>query len=341
MSQQVRWRTESVALLLAVGIAVGAVGQVQSPPLTLVPVDLPYVQSGSELDDGDAVVSGTIRLQDHCQPCGASLLHNEQYVVWVPHGATRLSIIAEPASRGGMLVEMFVRAGVPVGEDAGYIYCTHTAQRSDEESRLEIGLDSYPALTSGFYYVAVAGETGFDVEFRIRGAIAFERLPSSAHDLDPYLPLAETDVSTAPDDAFVVAIPANWSLRSFEESGENAVVAVYGPEACSDKVFCPEIEIARFPLSNVGGSLDDAFDAMLGTLQSNGFSPVAYRGVELDGVPGQGAWLQRMLPWPTNLQFVALIQGDKLWVLQIVFPMTPLATQYADAFDRVLNSWRP
>jgi hypothetical protein len=327
----------SLALWLVLGMV--AVGQMQTPSLRLVPTELVFIEAG-EQETLEEVASSLVDLSDYCADCGDSILHPEQYAVWIPHGGIGLVLELQARGSSNADIDLFVRAGSPVEEDPEQIYCTHASMGLSGQERVEIRRSSRPSLESGFYYVAIGGVPGAAVSFTLRGAIEVEKRPESLQDLDPFVPTEACEAYEAPDGSFRIDYPANWapSVLGTDEQDDTLIVG-FLPTDCDPDDICPTMEIARFPVQSGSSTLDQAFARMVVTLEGQGYAATAFRILELDGIPARGGWMQRMLPSPSNLQFVTLIDGPYLWIAEIAFPLTPLLAPYADAFDRVLDSW--
>lgn len=323
-------------LLLALGNALRVQSGQEAERLTLHPLAVPFAING-EQRDAATLITDVVDLTEICLPCGGEILGPTQYVVWIPRSAVGLRLSLSCVTPPGLDLDLFVRASVPVMEDADNIYFSYASQGPGGEEALWIQPSDWPGLTSGLYYVAVSGVPGYRAEYTLSGEIVLAEAPASPQELDAAAPASLTERYADSTMGFAINYPGNW--RPPEESAEASTAVVFTPLDCGDHGACPSLEVAWFPHEG-----DELLDAILGRMIDSieselGYRAVAVRELALNDIPARGAWLQCSVPRPMNLMFALLVHQERLWIVKYLFPFTPLFDVYSEAFDAFLDSW--
>lgn len=160
-----------LGLLLVIIGGLGLLAQ-EVGPEQVIPIELPLLLVG---DEGPlpVLVQGEITLSTTCDYC---YLHTVQYKVIVPQGAVRLVIELSNTSDPEGDLDLAIREGEAVSEDADAYYYTYRTYESGGEEQLDLPEEGDSPLSPGEYYIAIISLIDPGAGFELRAAAYAEEI---------------------------------------------------------------------------------------------------------------------------------------------------------------------
>ena len=260
----------------------------------------------------------------------AGYLFPTQYRIWVPEQAVRIQIRVDTVPLDGGDVDLYVRRGLPVSEDADYIYSTYASATPETREFIEITPSETEYIVAGPLFIAIGVSGDRPVEFVLSLSCDVAELPDGEQGEQAYSVNVQYLFCEIANQ-FSILLPDGWTRSVLDEvAGLNRVAFETGGTA--DATTSAQLEISRIDcvanvdLEGIAGSLVHAYE------EEDGYVLVSGESMSIDGLAAVRRWLIHS-GLNAGLEFACLLDEDSVWLLNLTFAPLGYGAMYDAIFD--------
>lgn len=260
----------------------------------------------------------------------AGYLFPTQYRIWVPEQAVRIQIQVDAVLPDSGNVDLYVRRGLPVSEDADYIYSTYGSATPETREFIEITPFETEYIVAGPLFIAIGVSGDRPVEFVLSLSCDVAELPDGEQGEQAYSVNVQYLFCEIANQ-FSILLPDGWTRSVLDEvAGLNRVAFETGGTA--DATTSAQLEISKIDcvanvdLEGIAGSLVHAYE------EEDGYVLVSGESMSIDGLAAVRRWLIHS-GLNAGLEFACLFDGDSVWLLNLTFAPLGYGAMYDAIFD--------